>query len=56
MTKRLDFPVDADGNIVTQKVLVGCDKSHNLTGRAKALPAREVNFTPHSAPWERTLL
>jgi len=44
MTKRKDFPVDADGNIVTQKVLVGCDKDHYLTGRIRAFPDRGVNW------------
>jgi len=44
MTKRLEFPVDEKGNIVTQKVIVGCDKDHYLTGRVKAFPDRGINW------------
>jgi len=44
MTKRLEFPVNGDGNIVAQKVIVGCDKAHDLTGREKPFPDRGVNW------------
>ena len=44
MTKRRDFPVDEHGNIVTQKVLVGCDKDHYVTGRSRAFPDRGINW------------
>ena len=44
MTKRRDFPVDAYGNIVTQKVAVGCDHDHYLTGRQRPFPNRSTNW------------
>jgi len=44
MTKRHDFPVDEDGNIVTQKVVVGCDKDHYISGGSKPFPDRGINW------------
>jgi len=44
MTKRAVFPVDENGDIVTQKVVVGCDKDHYIGGRQKAFPDRGVNW------------
>jgi hypothetical protein len=44
MTKRHEFPVDADGNIVGQKVIVGCDKDHYIGGRSRPFPDRGINW------------
>jgi hypothetical protein len=40
----MEFPVDRDGNIVAQKVIVGCDKDHHLSGRQRPFPDRGVNW------------
>jgi hypothetical protein len=48
MTKRLDFPVDEGGDIVTQKVIVGCDKANLLGGRSKG-PLMIISLKRHGA-------
>jgi hypothetical protein len=44
MTKRLEVPVDEDGNIVAQKAIIGSDRGRELSRGQRLFPDRPLNW------------